>query len=264
MLPIRSYVALGDSFTEGVGDPDPNRPNGVRGWADRAAEVLADHEGDFRYANLAIRGRKMLQVVEEQVEPALEMSPDLVSIYAGGNDILRPKVEIDAIVAPYADALHRLRAAGAHLVVFTGFDLGWAPMFGRLRGRVAIYNELVREVADETGATVVDFWRMREYRDPRMWDIDRIHMSSIGHQHMAVAVLDAVGVEHTLNLDPLPRLTATGRRQRREADLAWARTHAAPWLQRRLTGRSSGDGLRPRFPELSAVVPGAPATSGTI
>src|ERR1044071_2174023 len=89
------YVALGDSFTEGVGDPDPTRPNGVRGWADRVAEVLAAQVEGFRYANLAIRGRKMAAVLAEQVEPALGMGPDLVTVYAGGNDILRPKVDVD-------------------------------------------------------------------------------------------------------------------------------------------------------------------------
>jgi len=261
---FRSYVALGDSFTEGVGDPDSSRPNGVRGWADRVAEVLAGHDPSFRYANLAIRGRKMHQVLDEQVEPALRMEPDLVSVYAGGNDILRPRVDIDAVVASYADGLRRLRATGAHLVLFTGFDLGWAPMFGRLRGRVAVYNELVREVAEETEATVVDFWRMREYRDPRMWDIDRIHMSTVGHQHMAVAVLDALGVAHSVSLDPLPGLPSLTRKERREADVAWARAHAAPWIQRRLTGRSSGDGLLPRVGALSTVGPEGPEVSGTI
>ena len=254
--PFPSYVALGDSFTEGVGDPDPDRPNGVRGWADRVAEVLAEQHPGFRYANLAIRGRKMTAVLDEQVGPALAMRPALVSMYAGGNDILRPKVDIDGIVAPYAEAARRLHAAGAHLVLFTGFDLGWAPVFGRLRGRVAVYNELVRELADEVGATVVDFWRMREYRDPRLWDVDRIHMSSLGHQHMAVAVLDALGVPHELALDPLPALSPVSARERRAADRAWATSHAVPWLQRRLTGRSSGDGLTARYPALSALAVG--------
>ncbi len=148
--------------------------------------------------------------------------------------------------------------------MFTGFDLGWAPVFGRLRGRVATYNELVREVADDLDATLVDFWRMREYRDPRMWDVDRIHMSSLGHQHMAVAVLDALGVEHAVDLDPLPEPADAARAARREADLAWARAHAAPWLQRRLTGRSSGDGLHPRYPDLDPGRSGRHAGSGTI
>lgn len=247
------YVALGDSFTEGVGDHDPRLPNGVRGWADRVAEVLATRADDFRYANLAIRGRKMDAILAEQVEPALAMRPDLVTVYSGGNDILRPRVSIDALVGRYDEAVGRLRDAGAHVLLFTGFDLGFAPLFRHLRGRVATYNELVREVADQRGATVVDFWRLREYRDPRLWDVDRLHMSSAGHQRMAIAVLDTLGVDHDLvphDRAPLPEMD---RRQRRDADLAWARAHAAPWVQRRLRGASSGDGLPPRRPTLERV-----------
>jgi lysophospholipase L1-like esterase len=247
------YVALGDSFTEGVGDHDPRLPNGVRGWADRVAEVLATHADDFRYANLAIRGRKMDAILADQVEPALAMRPDLVTIYSGGNDILRPRVSIDALVRRYDEAVGRLHDAGAHVVLFTGFDLGFAPVFRHLRGRVATYNELVREVADVRGATVVDFWRLREYRDPRLWDVDRLHMSSAGHHRMAIAVLDALGVAHDLEPHDLAPLPEMDRRQRRDADLAWARAHAAPWVQRRLRGTSSGDGLPPRRPTLERV-----------
>lgn len=247
------YVALGDSFTEGVGDPDPTRPNGVRGWADRVAEVLASRSADFGYANLAIRGRKLPQILAEQVERAFALRPDLVTIYAGGNDILRPKVDIDALVVDYATAIGRLRNAGAHLVLFTGFDLGFAPVFRHLRGRVAVYNELVREVADDHGATVVDFWRMREFRDPRLWDVDRMHLSAAGHERMAHAVLGALGIEpdrHVADLAHTPRLS---RKEQRAEDLAWARTHLAPWVKRRLQGTSSGDGVSPKHPELTRV-----------
>ena len=205
----------------------------------------------FGYANLAIRGRKLDAILAEQIDPALAMRPDLVSVYAGGNDILRPKVDIDALVARYDAGVARLVEAGAHVVLFTGFDLGFAPLFRHLRGRVATYNELVREVADGRGATVVDFWRMREYRDARLWDVDRLHMSSAGHQRMAIAVLDALGVEHDLERHRLDALPEMDRRQRRNADLAWARSHAAPWVQRRLRGTSSGDSLSPRWPTLA-------------
>ncbi|MSZ77615.1 MAG: SGNH/GDSL hydrolase family protein, partial [Actinobacteria bacterium] len=85
------YVALGDSFTEGVGDPDDARPNGLRGWADRVAEVLGAQDPGFGYANLAIRGRKLDAILDEQVDAALALRPDLVTIYAGANDILRPR-----------------------------------------------------------------------------------------------------------------------------------------------------------------------------
>jgi lysophospholipase L1-like esterase len=257
------YVALGDSFTEGVGDHDLTRPNGVRGWADRVAEVLAGRSDDLRYANLAIRGRKMDAILSEQVDPALAMRPDLVTIYAGGNDILRPRVDIDALVARYDDAVGRLVAADARVLMFTGFDLGFAPVFRHLRGRVATYNELVREVADERGAALVDFWRLREYRDPRLWDVDRLHMSSAGHQRMAIGVLDTLRVPHLLAPLPLAPLPEMDRRQRRDADLAWARAHAAPWVQRRLRGTSSGDAVSARRPTLAPVRSAATAP-GTV
>ena len=118
------YVALGDSFTEGVGDPDPTRPNGVRGWADRVAEVLATRTDDFGYANLAIRGRTLRPIIDEQLEPALALEPDLVTIYAGGNDLLRPRVDVDALGEVYDDAIGRLIATGATVGLFTAFDPG--------------------------------------------------------------------------------------------------------------------------------------------
>ena len=252
-MTFHRYVALGDSFTEGVGDHDATRPNGVRGWADRVAEVLAGRTDDFGYANLAIRGRKLDAILAEQVEPAIALEPDLVTVYAGGNDILRPKVDVDGLVARYGEAVGRLAATGATVLVFTGFDLGFAPVFRHLRGRVATYNELVREVADEHGATIVDYWRRREYRDARLWDVDRMHMSAAGHERMAAIVLDTLGVDHDITPEELGPLPEMDRRQRRDADLAWARAHAAPWVQRRLRGTSSGDGLAPKHPTLTPV-----------
>ena len=244
-------MALGDSFTEGVGDPDRDRPNGVRGWADRVAEVLSGRTDDFTYANLAIRGRKLGQVIAEQVEPAVALNPDLISLYAGANYVLRPRVDIDGLIAIYDAGISRLVTTGARLVLFTAYDTGGpnaSGIFGALRGRFAIYNELVREVADRYGATLVDFWRMRELDDPRLWAEDRLHLSAAGHQAVAIAVLDALGVPHQLmpaQLDPLPTLSA---RDRRAADLAWARAYLGPWVRRRLTGTSSGDNLSPRRP----------------
>ncbi len=250
-MTFHRFVALGDSFTEGVGDPDETRPNGVRGWADRVAAQLAGD--DVEYANLAIRGRKLLQIVDDQVDAAIAMSPDLVTIYAGANDVLRPRIDVDRLIEVYDAAIGRLVGAGGHVVMFTAYDPGGAPVFGALRGRFAIYNELVREVADRHGATLVDFWRLRDYRDDRLWDGDRMHMSSAGHQRMAIAVLDALGLEHDLQPLPLDERPVLSAADRRAANLDWARTHAGPWVKRRLTGTSSGDGLAPRWPTLAPV-----------
>jgi lysophospholipase L1-like esterase len=250
---FRRYVALGDSFTEGVGDPDPSRPNGLRGWADRVAEVLAHRSPDFGYANLAIRGRLLAPILDEQIEPALALGPDLVTIYAGANDILRPGVDLDALAHRYDDAVGRLSRTGATVLLWTGFDLGWAPVFGRLRGRVAIYNELVREIADRHGTRLVDFWRLGEYRDQRLWDVDRMHMSSAGHQRMAIEVLDTLGVPHPLQPIPLTEHPVLTRAEERRAAYDWTREFALPWVKRRLTGTSSGDGVSPKRPTLSPI-----------
>ncbi len=250
-MTFHRYVALGDSFTEGVGDPDPTRPNGVRGWADRVAAVLAGD--DFTYANLAIRGRKLVQICATQVDPALEMKPDLVTIYAGANDVLRPRVDIDRLLDVYDAAIGRLAADGARVVMFSAYDPGGSPVFGALRGRFAIYNELVRQVAERHGATLVDFWRLRDYRDDRLWDVDRMHMSAAGHQRMAIEVLDTLEVPHDLRPLALEERPVLSARERRAANLEWARAHAAPWVKRRLTGASSGDLLTPRWPTLSPV-----------
>ncbi|MDO9496645.1 MAG: SGNH/GDSL hydrolase family protein [Nocardioides sp.] len=250
---VHRFVALGDSFTEGVGDPDPTRPNGLRGWADRVAEVLASRTDDFGYANLAVRGRKMAAVLDEQVEPALALDPDLVTVYAGANDILRPKVDLDTLVGRYDEALGRLAGSGARLLVFTAFDPGGSATYKMLRGRFALYNELVRESADRHGATIVDFWRLREYRDWRLWDEDRMHMGPAGHQRMAIEVLDALGVDHGLEPLSLRELAVIGRREQLREHATWVRASAAPWVHRRLTGRSSGDTVSPRHPTLGRV-----------
>ncbi|GEE03324.1 SGNH hydrolase [Gordonia spumicola] len=245
------YTALGDSFTEGVGDIDETLPNGVRGWADRVAGALHVVDPRVRYANLAIRGRKLVPIVEEQVDAAIALEPDLVTIHAGGNDLLRPSVDIDAIAAVYDDAVRRLVATGATVVVFTPHDPGAAPVFRALRGRFAILAEAMRAIADRRGAVLVDYWRIRDYDDVRLWSFDRLHMSPAGHQRMAIAVLDALGVEHDLQplpLQPLPELSSVDRHRE---DLGWVTGFLGPWLGRRLRGVSSGDAVEPRFPTWS-------------
>ena len=181
------------------------------------------------------------------------MRPTLVTVYAGGNDILRPSIDIDALVAEYDSAVEKLVATGATVALFTGFDTGQSAFFRSTRGRTAIYNELLREVADERGAIIVDYWRFDEYNDARMWDVDRLHMSTAGHTNMAARVLQLLRSEHVIEPEPLGPLPPRSRMDIVRADAAWVRQHLGPWVGRRLTGRSSGDGLSPRWPELQRV-----------
>jgi lysophospholipase L1-like esterase len=249
----KRLVALGDSFTEGVGDDDPAAPNGVRGWADRTAEQLAAHDPQFRYANLGIRGKLMGQVLAEQLEPALAMAPDLVTLYAGGNDLMRPKVDIDALMVAYEHAVARIRATGAGLVLFTGVDGVEDPLFRTIRGRVAIYNEHVRGIAATHGALLVDMWAMRQLRDRRLWAPDRLHLNAAGHTEVAMAVLAVLGVAHPLTSAELGPRAALSPAERRSQNLRWAQEHAVPWVRRRLRGESSGDTLTAKRPELAPV-----------
>jgi lysophospholipase L1-like esterase len=250
--PWSRYVAIGDSFTEGIGDPEPRSPGGHRGWADRVAEVLSEQTVDFAYANLAVRGRLLQQILDEQVEPALELQPDLITVSMGGNDVIRPGSDPDDIAARFDVGIERLSSQGATVVMFNGPDIGMTPVLGRVRGKVAIYNENLRTVAQKHDAIVADMWSLRELVDPRMWAPDRLHFSPVGHQTIARMVLRSLDVENDLapfEADPLPK--QTWRAARRE-DISWAREYFAPWIIRRLRRRSSGDGVEPKRPTYGA------------
>ena len=157
-------MAIGDSFTEGLEDQAPG--GGFRGWADLVAAALAAQRPGLRYANLAIRGKLLAQVVAEQVPRAVELAPDLVSLAAGGNDILRG-ADVDALAADFGPAVAKLQAAGCRVLIFTGFDPRMFPVIRLLRGRIAAYNMHLRGIADEYGCDLVDLWSMRALKDIR-------------------------------------------------------------------------------------------------
>ncbi|OSM43844.1 SGNH/GDSL hydrolase family protein [Nesterenkonia sp. PF2B19] len=250
----KRFVALGDSFTEGVGDIDPSSPNDCRGWADRVAAQLIANDSSWGYANLAIRGKKLTQVIEEQLEAALAMEPTLVTLYAGGNDILRPAVNIDGLMARYRLAAQKLVDTGARVVLFTGFDSAKAPLFNMTRGRTAIYNEHVRKIADDFDTDLVDFWHMKQFQDWRYWDVDRMHLGIAGHTEMAKQVLEVLGETDEIEdpeIDELPPQTLV---ERTVDHVSWGREHLLPWVKRRVTGRSSGDDMSPKYPELTSRV----------
>lgn len=263
--PWRRMVCLGDSFTEGIGDPDPQRPGYHRGWADRVAEELAhrvpDGE-DFSYANLAIRGRLIRQIAAEQVEPALDLQPDLVTLCAGGNDVIRPGGDPDAIATVLDDLVGRLATIGATVVLFTGPDIRDTPVMGRIRGKVAIYNENVHAVALRHDAVVADLWSLRDLTQRSMWAEDRLHFSPTGHHTITAMVMETLNVPHELvPFEPKSAGTRTWRQARVE-DVHWAREHLMPWVLRRLRRQSSGDGRSPKRP-LAEPMFGHPMVQGS-
>lgn len=142
-----------------------------------AAQLVANDDA-WGYANLAIRGKKLQQVLDEQLDAALALEPTLVTLYAGGNDILRPTVNLDGLMERYRSAVGKLSGTGARVVLFTGFDSAKAPLFRSTRGRTAIYNEHVRKISEDFGTDLVDFWHMKHFQDWRYWDVDRMHLAS--------------------------------------------------------------------------------------
>ncbi|GAA3158374.1 SGNH/GDSL hydrolase family protein [Nonomuraea salmonea] len=121
MTTYARYVALGDSQTEGLGDGDD--VSGHRGWADRLAEHLARVHPGLRYANLAVRGRAAAQIRDEQLAAALALRPDLVTVMAGMNDIIRPGFDAAAVAGAVEEMFAALTGAGARVVSVTFPDI---------------------------------------------------------------------------------------------------------------------------------------------
>ncbi|MEU0842464.1 SGNH/GDSL hydrolase family protein [Streptomyces sp. NPDC005962] len=243
-----SFVAVGDSFTEGMSDSLPD--GGYRGWADLLAARLAAHTPGFRYANLAVRGKLIGQIVDEQTGPAAAMGADLVTLVGGGNDVLRPKCDIGRVCGLLEEAADRLAPSCKKLVLMRGPGRR-GPVQGRFQPRMERLYSFVDELAVRHDATVVDLYSSEAVGDPRMWADDRLHLNAEGHRRVAEAVWQALGHDPEEDWDaPLPPAVRPGWLARRTSDARFAREHLGPWIARRMTGRSSGDGRAPKRAEL--------------
>ncbi|MGP4112143.1 SGNH/GDSL hydrolase family protein [Streptomyces sp. 4N509B] len=251
---IRSFVAVGDSFTEGMSDLLPD--GSYRGWADRLAARLAAEAGDgFHYANLAVRGKLIGQIVNEQVELAAAMEADLVTLVGGLNDVLRPRCDLDLVCARLEAAVARLAPSCGTLVLMrTPARRG--PVLERCRPRVERLFLALDDIAARHGALLVDLYAPPVMGDPRLWADDRLHLTADGHRRVAEAVWQRLGHPATFDWQTvLPPPTPTRWAARFGADLRFTRQHLLPWIGRRLTGRSSGDGRPPKRPELAPLAP---------
>ncbi|MFR9779132.1 SGNH/GDSL hydrolase family protein [Micromonospora sp. MS34] len=236
------YVAIGDSTTEGLDDPDG--AGGYRGWADRFAHAVARAQGGLEYANLAIRGRTTGRIRSEQLPVALDLAPDLATVVAGMNDVLRPSFDADRVAEDLGAMQRALVDQGATVLTFTLPDpVPVMPIARPLRGRVLTLNAAVRAVTAETGATLLDLGAHPVASDPRLWSDDRLHANTAGHVRIAAALAHTAGLSGYDDAwsRPLPMAVRRPRHVVVRAELAWTRRHLLPWLGRHLRGRSSGD-----------------------
>ncbi|WP_229076766.1 SGNH/GDSL hydrolase family protein [Actinoplanes sp. DH11] len=233
------YVAIGDSFTEGLGDTLPD--GSERGWADLVAAGIAAGEGTpIEYANLAIRGRLLEPIVTEQLEAALSLSPPptLLSLNGGGNDMMRPGGDLKRLVGLTEQAVHKCLDAGIRVLLLSGADpSGHLPLGHRMRPKGEALTAAVADFAARHDLTFVDMFHDAEIQKRHYWSTDRLHLNANGHRRVASVVLDALGYPTEAHVVAPP----TDGRRSLATEARYYREHVLPWINRRLRGRSSGD-----------------------
>nr|WP_274638259.1 SGNH/GDSL hydrolase family protein [Microbacterium bovistercoris] len=245
------FVAIGDSFTEGVGDELPD--GRVRGWADIAAQGWADAAGEpIEYANLAIRGKLIEPIVAEQLEPALALKPTHLSFNGGGNDMLRPRTSIAQVADLFAHVLRRCDEEGVTLLALSGANpSGQLPLRRVIQRRGDLLSAAVEQrLAHRPDVVTAWNWPDHELSTPPYWSADRLHMNVRGHHRVAARVLSAVGQNPPAEWWSLPEIEAE-----RLKTAAYYRSHVLPWVQRRLTHTSSGDGRVAKYPDWVQITP---------
>ena len=249
------YVALGDSSTEGLDDPDLRHPGVYRGWSQRLAERLhATTSPNLHYANLAIRGLTTAQIRATQLDAALALRPDLATVFCGTNDVTALRFDAARVAADIAFMQRALTSSGATVLTFTLPDLTpLMPLARLIAPRIATLNRALVDASRSTGTILVDFAAHPVATDLRLWSEDRIHANAAGHARIADALA------HALNLpgssaawshpfpDPLPRTFTT----RTRAEFRWIIRHLLPWFAQSLLNRSSSQGRRPKRPHLT-------------
>jgi len=246
------FVAIGDSFTEGVGDEPA--PGVVRGWADLVAQGWADAVAEpVEYANLAIRGKLAQPIIDEQLEPALALKPTHLSFNGGGNDMLRPRTPLSKIADLFAHALQRCDEEGVRFILLSGGNPSrQLPLGGVVQRRGDQLSKIVGARFEGRDDIIRAYnWPDRELATSAYWAPDRLHLNSRGHHRVAARVLAALG------LAPAPEWWSFTEQPQEErlGRAAYLREHLGPWVKRRLTGTSSGDGRDPKYPVFGMVEP---------
>lgn len=238
-------------MTEGMCDEivDGN----YRGWADRTADTLAKDSPNFSYANLAIRGKLLHQVIDGQIPDAVRFitGPEtLVSFHAGANDVLRPNYQAEVAFAQYEKGISDLAKTGATIIVFTVVDRveGNGKTAQLWHERFSAFNVNVRAVANKYGATIIEADSAKWMADLRFLAKDRLHLNSDGHWRLSQAVLEKLGKDFDAAWK-IP-LAPAGKKpwlKKNGENLLWIISFVIPWIWRRLRGRSSGDGRRAKY-----------------
>ncbi|MFI2473266.1 SGNH/GDSL hydrolase family protein [Nocardia xishanensis] len=191
--PWRRFAVLGDSIARGVGDPSPGYE--TTGWADRLAALLTSVRPGLAYLNTGRVGATTAQVRDEQLQQVLEFEPDLVHVSCGGNDLFLPGADVDQVRANLDELFAAVSRGGAQVMTFTVADV-WqaehmAPM-RPMRERMAVLNDIVRDLAHRYDAVLVDFWDHPLRLRPQVMSADLLHFTTSGHAVVATEMVRAL------------------------------------------------------------------------
>lgn len=258
---IHRFVALGDSTTEGLVDVDPE--GGWRGWADRlAAKIAAASDHRVEYANLAISGSRMADI-RTQLEPALAMQPDVMSIAGGVNDLLGLRPNFAQIEQIYDEMFSAAMGQGITVITFTMPDISKAnPVATVVRDRLAALNDIIRRQALKHDVACLDFEHVPSASDPRLWGEDRLHINTLGHLRVAAAMawllnLPGSDLSWETELDAQPGEQEPGATDEPGSEIGsnlhWARRHFGPWVVQGIRGAHYQHGTEPKRPTPTAI-----------
>ena len=195
MHPWHHYVAIGDSFTEGIGDSvDGFAKLGAMDWM---AAALRQSNPDLRYTNLAKRGLLIAEIREQQLETALGLKPDLVSVVAGANDILKGKFEATRWEQELRTLYESLTQTGAAVSTGNVPHMPYVrtlkePRQMRIKSDIAQANEIIQRLVAQYRVILVDAWRLSLEYTMEDWSQDGIHLNSRGHFKFAKEILKAI------------------------------------------------------------------------
>lgn len=222
-------IALGDSSVFGVGDHGDAIPSVGAGWAGRLAHDLT--AGNF--INVAKNGARARHITQHQLNAAHAFRPDLALVCIGTNDVLRGDFSPKEIKNSLITVIETLSENNAVIILLGLPDpISTAPGPLALRkilsARVALINEIYIELSERENVVLVPTWDSKIAHERRMWHVDRMHPSAIGHQLIADLVRRRLA---------LPRRSAkklsTSINVSKKFELYWLITNGAKWFAKR-------------------------------
>jgi lysophospholipase L1-like esterase len=175
-----TYVAIGASDAVGVGARDPE----TEGWVPR----LGSHLGsNARVINLGVSGSTLEQALDEQLGPAIDAQPDIVTVWLAVNDF-SARVPLESYASDLDRMLEALQRTNAHVLV-----ANMPVLPGRVE-QVDAWNDVINSTVQRHGATLVDVhahWQ-EAAQHPEYLSQDGFHPSSEGYARLADLFAEAL------------------------------------------------------------------------